>query len=204
MNVDRVARAMTSGGPRAGFTDRVMAPIDGRPQPGFTARVVAQAFRPADTRAAQGLRVAQGFSPALTLTLALLVPAALLLAAGVISWRGSRVDLPAAPSAPRLAVGAPDLGPTDAPTLPAVRPVKSRPMVARHAPHTEPAVSLPEAPPPAIYMIAALEGPSDIAMKSIEPAACTIPALDAPAPLKVTDLPGAPGGSPQKEFKEQS
>ena len=194
MNVDRVARAMTSGGPRAGFTDRVMAPIDGRPQPGFTARVM------------NGLDVGRGFSPGARGAL-LLFPAALLLAAGVISWRASRVDLPAAPSAPRLAVGAPDLGPADAPTLPAARPVKSRPVVARHAPHTphtETAVApLPESAP-RIYMIAALEGPSDIAMKSIEPAACTIPALDAPAPLKVTDLPGAPGGSPQKEFKEQS
>ena len=197
MNVDRVARAMTSGRPRAGFTDRVMAPIDGRPQPGFTARVVAQAFRPADTR------VGRGFSPGARRAL-LLFPAALLLAAGVIAWRGSDVDLPVAPSAPRLAVAAPDLGPKGAPTLPADRSVKSPPVVARHAAHTEPAIAPAELPAPAIYMIAALEGPSDIAMKSIEPAACTIPALDAPAPLKVTDLPGAPGGSPQKEFKEQS
>lgn len=202
MRVDRVARAMTAGVPRAGFTDRVMAPIDGRPQPGFTARVVAQAFRPADTRLAQGLPVAQGFSPALRI--ALLFPAALLLAAGIVAWRGSRMDLPTTPSAPRLAVAAPDLRPAAVPPLAPARTVKSQPLVARHVPPSAPAVALAETPAPAIYMIAALEGPSDIAMKSIEPAACTIPALDAPTPLKVTDLPGAPGGSPQKEFKEQS
>jgi hypothetical protein len=40
MNIDRVAQSMTTGRPRAGFTSRVMAPIDGRPSPGFTARVM--------------------------------------------------------------------------------------------------------------------------------------------------------------------
>lgn len=201
MNVDRVARAMTGGRPRAGFTDRVMAPIDGRPQPGFTARVMAQAFRPADAPVAQGLPVAQAFRPALRI--ALLFPAALLLAAGVIAWRSSHLNLPSAPTAPRLAVNAGDLVPSGVASPTPVRTVNPRSPIARHVPHTGFAAAPPEEPAPSIYMIAALEGPSDIAMKSIEPAACTIPALDAPTPLKVTDLPGAPGGSRQKEFKEQ-
>ena len=191
MNIDRVAQAMTdASGPRGwrgpsgpAFTARVMAPIEGRPSPGFTARVMNGLDAP---------RVAQGFSPAFSRAL-ILVPAALVLAAGaVVLLRGS-VRAPALPSAPVLATNG---GPRVLP-VPDVSPAPAT-VVRSSGPQqvTEPAVS----PAPPIYMIAALEGPPDIAVKNIEPAARTIPALDAPAPLKVSDLPA--GGGSQKEIKE--
>ena len=192
MNIDRIAGAMTSGRPRADFTARVMAPIYGRPRPGFTARVVAQAFRPADKP------VAQTFRPAMAA--ALLVPAAIALAAGVMAVRAGRVDLPAAPAAPRLATASLEVR---LPNPPEAAVATTSPRIARRATVSAPAEEPTVAQlPPSIYMIAALAGPDDIAMKSIEPAAFTIPALDAPAPLKVADLPGAPGGWQQKEPKE--
>lgn len=184
MTIDHIAGAMTNGRPRADFTARVMAPIYGRPRPGFTARVVAQAFRPADAPAAHAF--SPGFRQAL-----ILIPVAVALIAGVMAVRAARVDLPAMPVAPRLA------------TAPVFSPaIEAPPLVAQaFRPATRQAQTLEPAKEPAealelslIYMIAALEGPADIAMKSIEPAAFTIPALDAPAPLKVADL---------KNFKEE-
>jgi hypothetical protein len=151
------------------------------------AQAVAQGFSPAKAP------VAQGFSPGFRQAL-ILIPAAIALAAGVMAVRAARVDLPAAPIAPRLAT-APAFRPAiEAPPVAQVtrvaqvfRPADEQaPRVAQAFRPAEQPVALPE--PPSIYMIAALEGPDDIAMKSIEPAAFTIPALDAPAPLKVPDL----------------
>lgn len=194
MTIDRVAAAMTGGRGPSGpaFTARVMAPIEGRPQPGFTARVmeqVPQGFSPAATR------VGRGFSPGARA--ALLLPAALAVAIGIVAVRTSRATLPDAPAAPRLATGA-FAGHPEAPNWQAaIEPLQPR-GTRQSRPPVVMAV-LPEPAPPAIYMIAALEGPDDIAMKSIDPAACTIPALEGPAPLKVPDLAGAAGGSRNKE-----
>lgn len=194
MNIDRIAATMTVGRPRADFPARVMAPIYGRPGPGFTARVMtALDMRASGRRGSSGARRAA----------LLLVPAALALVAGVVAVRASRVDPPPTPDAPRLA------------TAPVFNPaIKTLPSVAQaapvgHAPRAAPASSPAEAPVmppelPAIYMIGALQGPDDITIRSIEPAAFTIRALDAPAPLKVADLPGTPGELQQREFKEKS
>lgn len=204
MNIDRVARAMTGGRPRAGFTTRVMAPIEGGPQPGFTARVMSRLDAPAP------MGQARAFGPAFTA--ALIIPGVIALLAGVTVFRASRIIVPALPGAPRLATGTfaaqpaspdgqaeqPHIGRDGARVAQAVRVAQT------FRPANDVAIAPPEPAAPAIYMIAALEGPPDIPMKTIEPAACTIPALEAPAPLKVTDLPGSSGGSTQKDFKEQS
>jgi hypothetical protein len=186
MNIDRIARAMTGGRPRADFTARVMAPIHGRPRPGFTARVMAaaQGFSPANARTA-GRSFNPGFRQALVL-----IPATVAIAAGVLVGRASRVELPVAPAAPTLATASLELRSAAPPQTPGMTTQRR---VARHA-MVSPVEE--EAPPelPAIYMIPALDGPDDIAMKSIEPAGFTIPALDGPAPLKIADL---------KNFKEK-
>ncbi|HUF25313.1 MAG TPA: hypothetical protein VMN81_14370 [Vicinamibacterales bacterium] len=176
MNIDRIAGAMTGGRPRADFTARVMAPIYGRPRPGFTSRVMNGLDAPA-----AGRGFSPGFRPAL-----LLVPAAIVLIAGVMAVRASRVDLPAPPVAPSLAT-APVFNPAMEAPPQAPRVAQAFRPATRQAQTPAPAEQAPPEPPP-IYMIAALEGPDDIAMKSIEPAAFTIPALDGPAPLKVADL----------------
>ncbi len=199
MNIDRVAAAMTGGwrGPAAlwrgrlgpAFTARVMATIEGRPQPGFTARVMEGV--------AQGTPVAQGFSPANRALL--LLPAALALAVGIAALQASRTTLPDAPAAPRLATGAF----ASHPPAPSWQAAVRQPQPGSDRASRPPVVTLalPEPAPPAIYMIAALEGPEDIAMKPIDPATRTIPALDAPAPLTVPDLAGTAGGS--QKLKEQ-
>ena len=192
MNIDRIAGAMTGGRPRADFAARVMAPIYGRPRPGFTVRVMNGLDAPAAGRGHGTRRAAL-----------LLIPAAITLVAGVVALRGSRVDLPAAPIAPRLAT-APTFSPaveTPPEVAQASRGAQAFTPATRQAQTPAPAEHAPPEPPP-IYMIAALEAPAEIAMTSIEPAAFTIPALDAPAPLKVPDLPGTPGGSEPREFKE--
>lgn len=192
MNIDHVAGAMTGGGPRADFTARVMAPIYGRPLPGFTARVMTALDAPASGR---------GGSPGARRAALLLVPAALALVAGVMTVRASRVDLPPAPDAPRVAT-APAFypAPKTPPTVAEAPPAGPVPQPAQAFTPAERAVAPPEPSP--IYTVAALDGPADIAMKSIEPAEFTIPALEAPAPLKIADLPGSPGGLKQRQFKE--
>lgn len=194
MSVNRIARAMTSGAPGPGFKACVMASIAGRPRPDFTARVMAriEAAPPARARS-RGAAF-------------LLVPAAIVLAASAFMLRPGRVALPdvAPPRGIRAAAHVPSafdpavlpIGPrlaleTDATERPGRRRVAASQLLA-------------DAPlSPAIYTIAALEEPSDIAMKPIDPASCTVPALTGPAPLKVTDLPSTAGGSRDREFKER-
>lgn len=188
MNIDRVARAMTAGAPRRGFTSRVMAPIEGRPSPGFTARVMT---RLDDPGAAPGSAAARLLRPAFA------VAAVAIAAAGALVMMQPAIRMPAAPGAPRLATNG-------GPRVPAiVATVVTPPRAQREAttPVVMAALDAPAETTP-IYQIPALEAPESIAMRSIEPAACTIPALDAPAPLKVSDLPGTAGGS-QKDFKEK-
>lgn len=183
MNVDRVARAMTGGRPRADFTARVMAPICGRPRPGFTARVVAQAAP-----------LAQGFRPGARRAGFLLVPAALALGAGLMVARASRIDLPPAPAAPTLATATPAAQAWQVAQV--FRPANQTPVARAFrpaAPGAHTTVPAEQAPPdlPRIYTIPALEGPVDIAVRSIEVPAFTIRALDGPAPLTVSDLKGS-------------
>ena len=183
MNIDRVAKLMTAGAARPGFTARVMAPIEGRPSPGFTARVMtgldARRSRPAFGRAL------------------ILVPAAL----GVIA-SAAYLLLPGAAHAPSLP-GAPVLATKAGLRVPGIPPQEQpSPVRSVRASRPREVVAPPELPALApIYTIAALEGPANIAVKNIEPAARTIPALEAPAPLKIPDLPANGGGS-QKEIKE--
>ncbi|MEX2270926.1 MAG: hypothetical protein WD690_05620 [Vicinamibacterales bacterium] len=194
MNIDRVARAMTGGRPTSIFTARVMAPIHGRPRPDFTARVVARVD-------GTGALRTRGLSRAALL----LIPAAVAIAAGAVVLRSSRATLPLPPDAPAIAAAlAPTTDPTGVTILLArtAVPLVTRPTASRRKGAVQQAQ--PSAPEPAIYMIDALEPPPDIAMKTIEPAAFTIPALDGPAPLRVSDLPATSGGSPSGDSKEKS
>ena len=192
MNIDRVAKAMTGGRPRAGFTARVMAPIDGRPAPGFTARVMQGIEKPV----APGFTVGRSFSSGISRAL-ILSPAAIALAAGALLLTRGAVRTPALPGAPKLATNAANVRIPLAPPMPdSVAPSRITHVAL---PWVSPTAAEPEASP--IYQIAALEGPAAITSKDIQPAACTIPALDAPAPLKLPDL-SANGGGSQKEFKE--
>ena len=178
MNVDRIARAMTAGGPSKGFKARVMAPIHGRPRPDFTARVMdrIEAAQPFRSRVVVAQRVA-------------LAAFAVAIFVGIVMLRGPRVTTPPAPEAPRIASAAPAALPT-APvdhSTPRVKPRVRKPAAAPQRDYAAPAYE-------PIYTIAALEAMPDIAMKSIEPASCTVPALAGPAPLKVSEL---------KDFKER-
>lgn len=194
MNIDRVAGTMTFGRPRADFPARVMAPIYGRPGPGFSARVMAGLDVPASGRKG---------GPGARRAALLLVPAALALVAGVMTVRASRLDPLSIPDAPRLATApAFNAAMGTLPTLAPASPVPPVPRAAQVSRRVEAAVAPPELP--AIFMIGALHGPDDIAIRSIEPAAFTIPALDAPAPLQVADLPGSLSGMQQRESKEKS
>lgn len=176
MTIDHAAKAMTAGRPRAGFTPRVMAVIEGRPAPGFTDRVM----RRIDDPEARGIGIRA----------LILVPAAIALAVAVVAWRIGQPVAPIAPEAPRVAAAPYDRAAIGAPPLPPDRWIRTEAPIRiarRDAQQDVPAAAaLPEPAP--IYVIDALEKPPDIAMKSIEPAACTIPALDDPAPLKITDL----------------
>lgn len=176
MTIDRVASAMTHGRPRAGFRPRVMAAIEGRPAPGFTDRVMRRLDEPeARTSVPRAL---------------VLVPAAIALVAAVVVWRIHANAVPIAPEAPRL-TGVPyDRAAIGAPPLPLDRWARktARGRVAwRDAQIAEPPVAAFPEPAP-IYMIDALAGPSDITMKSIDPAAPLIAPLEGPAPLKIPDL----------------
>ena len=147
---------MTGGRPRADFTAHVMAPIEGGPQPWFTARVMHRLDRPARRRITPGALI--------------LIPAALALVTGAMVLRGPRVARPTIPGAPPLASAA--SGPR-MPATPADPRTATRVIARAAAPE-------PEIVTPQIYMIAALEGPAGIAMKSIEPASVAV------TPLAVT------------------
>lgn len=189
LNVDGIARAMTAGSPSPNFTARVMAPIHGRPRPDFTARVMQRLA--AAEHPANGARV---WRRAL-----LLVPAALALALGVVAMRAARVTMLTVPAAPVLAVAASPRIPvaSEPVTISASHTLRPAPRSAR-APRNNVVIELP-----AIYTIAALDGPEAIGITPIEPPTASVPPLAGPAPLKVTDLPGAPGGSRDQEFKER-
>jgi len=176
MTIDRVASAMTDGRPRDGFSPRVMARIDGRPAPGFTDRVMRRIDEP-EARASLPRAL-------------VLVPAAITLVAAAVVWRIHAHAVPAAPEAPRLTAVPYDRAAIGAPPLPLDRWARTTIPVrvsGRGEPGTvAPVAAFPEPAP--IYMIDALEGPSDITMKSIDPAAPVIAPLEGPAPLKVPDL----------------
>lgn len=198
MSIDRVARAMTGGQPRADFTGRVMAPILGRVRPDFTARVMAriEAAPARPSRRARLTWAAAGVA---------LVPVAIA-AFAVLTMRSAAM---AVPPAPRIAAMPYHRAAIDMPPLPYNRwapplVLAPEPKRAARVEATEDPIDMPLDAAP-IYVIDPLDGPPEIAMKSIEPAACTIPALAAPAPLTVPGLAGAPpAGSPIGEFKEKS
>jgi hypothetical protein len=189
MTVDRIAGAMTAGAPSAGFTARVMAPIHGRPRPDFTARVMQRIAAAEQQPRTHSLR-----RRALVL-----VPAALAVAVGVVAFLGSGITTITTPAAPMLAVGAPARTPEPPPSLHTslASPTPRQALARRRVPQRN---ALPELP--AIYTIAALEAPEAIGIRPLEPSTTFVPPLAGPAPLKVTDLPGAPGGSRDQKFKE--
>jgi hypothetical protein len=196
VSIDRVAGAMTNGRPRADFTARAMAPIHGRVRPDFTARVMARIDAPQAPPLRRRLALTAGVA---------LVPATI--AAFVVLT--TRPVPFVVPPAPRIAATPSDRAVIDVPSLPDNR--WAPPFGFAPAPKRAARVEAPEAPAETaldatpIYVIDALEGPDDIAMKSIEPAACTIPALAPPPPLTVPGLAGAPpAGSSIGEFKEKS
>lgn len=190
MSVDRIARAMTAGAPSPGFAARVMAPINGRPRPDFTARVMqriaAADHAPRTHNRRRGVLV--------------LVPVAFAMAIGVAVLRTSEISTITVPAPPALSVGAPARTPVPPPSIDiSVTAVTLRPAVPRR--RVQRRNALPELP--AIYTIAALEMPESLGIKPIEPSTPSVPPLAGPAPLKVTDLPGAPGGSRDQKFKER-
>lgn len=184
MNIDRVARGMTAGHPKQGFTERVMAPIYGRPRPDFTARVMNRI---------DDESVAQGFIPAWVAQMsrpAFAAAALLLLAAGLMILRANSPLVPPTPHAPRIAALPYSRGPLGAPALP----------LDRWAIPAAPAVRTPQAPRLAavrtepvpevltIYTIAPLEAPAEIGLKAIGPQAPVIAPLEGPAPLKINEI----------------
>lgn len=181
MIVDRVARAMTDGAPRAGFTARVMAPIHGRPQPGFTARVMAGLDAPRPRAGSRALR------PAVVLAGVIAT-----VAGAILVWPAG-VAMPPAPDAPRIAARPYDRELIGIPPLPYNRwapetpaPVTRR--AAAAAPSGAPAVAAETAQPgaPAVdtmYRIEALAPPPEIALPLLDTAAAPIAALREPAPL---------------------
>lgn len=194
MSVDRIARAMTAGGPSPAFKAKVMAPIHGRPRADFTQRVMNEAG------VAQRSRVAQPFRARVVLA-----AAAIALAIGAVALTRSRETAPLAPPAAPI-VQAPVMSP--APGVEQAPPKLAQQVTPAQGvrPRRVTAAARPASAGPShapIYTIAALEAMPDIEMKSIEPASCTIPALEGPAPLRVTDLPGTPGGSRNQNFKER-
>ena len=195
MIVDRVARAMTEGAPRAGFTARVMAPIHGQPQPGFTARVM------------DGLDAPRPQTRGLTLGHALIAAGAVAIAAVAVLQRPADVVMPPVPDTPRIAarpydrelIGIPPL-PYDrwAPKASAVRTRRAQGPAPRDVAPTVQVLS--QAPP--VHTIAPLHAVAEIPLKPIGPPAFSVPALSAPAPLSIIELPAATGRFPQLEPKE--
>lgn len=187
MIVDRVARAMTDGAPRAGFTARVMAPIHGRPRPGFTARVMAGLDAPhARGRALRPALIAAGV---------------MAIAASAVLWRPSELTMPPAPDAPRIAarpydrelIGIPPLPYNRwAPETPALRTAAAPSALPGIAPAIAPAVTpaaeeaVADATP--IYRIAPLSPPRALAITSLDPPPATVAPLPEVPPLRVSDL----------------
>ncbi|MDQ3069166.1 MAG: hypothetical protein M3R55_05495 [Acidobacteriota bacterium] len=202
--IDRVARDMTSGQPRPRFADRVMARLDAPredmvmrvasgmtegdgPRAGFAARVAARLDEKAPVAAGFWVRVALAGVP-----VAAVVMAAVIMRGGTPSQTSAPVT---ALATPPVSASTPER--TAAASTPATLAVHTPRAARRGSRVTGRSAAIAELP--AIYEIDALHGPSDIEMKSIEPAACSIPALTGPAPLKVNDLPGSGGSQTQRE-----
>lgn len=189
MIVDRVARAMTDGAPRAGFTARVMAPIHGRPQPGFTARVMAGLDAPRPHAGSRALR------PAVVLAGVIAT-----VAGAILVWPAG-VAMPPAPGAPRIAARPYDRELIGIPPLPYNRwapetpaPVTQR--AAAAAPSGAPAVATADAGAAEeaftdavpIYRIEPLSPPRALGIASLAPPAATVARLPEVPPLRVSDL----------------
>jgi hypothetical protein len=211
--IDRVARRMTSGpGPRPDFASRVMSRVHadagdhvvraavgmtaGSPRAGFSNRVLARLDE-------QPVR-------STWLRPALIGVSMAAVAIGVVVWRaGAQVQVPATPRAPKLTNYAYDRGPIGLPTLPEDRWPAGMTDVAGFevgaVRRTNQVARLPIGTgPEPIRMIEALAGPAQIELTQIGPSMSEVPALSGPAPLKIPDLPGQPGGSLQKDPKEKS
>lgn len=171
-DVDRVARAMTSGAPHATFTARVMAPIRGVPQPGFTGRVMARLESPPQrARSSMGGRAPRA---------ALAMAAALTILAWL--WRPGDVALPVT-SAPVL-VNASVGEAAFATPAPVFRPFGT-PRVGRRTAKR----SAPTAPQPFVTdVVSALDAPAPMAVPSITPLEAAVPSLVKPAPLSIPPL----------------
>ena len=182
MIVERVARAMTAGAPRAGFTARVMAPIHGRPQPGFTARVMAGLDAPRPRALGGALRPI------------VIAAGAVAIVAGAVLLRPAALALPPAPGAPRIAampydrelIGIPPLpynrwaSEVAAPTTRMARSTPAAPI----APVEEEAVAIVTT----IYRIEPLAPPQALTIPSLDPPVAAVARLsDVPA-IRVSDL----------------
>ena len=190
MTVERVARAMTEGAPRAGFTARVMAPIHGRPRPGFTARVMAGLdARPRRHAGGRALRPA------------LIAAGVMAFAASAVLLRTPELTMPPAPDAPRIAARPYDRELIGIPPLPYDRwaPKLAAPVTQRAAdgaPSGAPAVGAAVAPAAdeavadvtPIYRIEPLSPPRALAIASLDPPAATVAPLREVPPLRVSDL----------------
>lgn len=188
MIVERVARAMTEGAPRAGFTARVMAPIQGRPQPGFTARVMAGLDAPRPRTGIRALRPS------------LIAAGAVAIAALAVLLRPADVALPAAPDAPRIAARPYDRELIGIPPLPYNRwapEVAATPQeTARATPAVPAGPAVPVAPiatearaiNTSIYRIEPLAPPRELAIAAIDPPAAAVARLPQVPPIRVSDL----------------
>ena len=185
MIVERVARAMTEGAPRAGFTARVMAPIQGRPQPGFTARVMAGLDAPRPRAGIRALRPT------------LIAAGAVAIAALAVLLRPADVALPAAPDAPRIAARPYDRELIGIPPLPYNRWAPEIAAAPRETARTTPAVAVVPVAPIAkeagaiitsIYRIEPLAPPRELAIASIDPPAAAVARLPEVAAIRVSEL----------------
>ena len=185
MIVERVARAMTEGAPRAGFTARVMAPIHGRPGPGFTARVMARLDAPQPRARVRVLRPA------------LVAAGAVAIAVSAALWWPAGLSLPAAPDAPRIAARPYDRALIGIPPLPYNRwapEIAPRPMRTARATRIAPAVpAAPAAEEPGaivttIYRIEPLAPPRELAITPIDAPATAVAGLPQVPPIRVSDL----------------
>lgn len=179
MIVDRVARAMTEGAPRPGFSERVMAPIHGRPRPGFTTRVMAGLDAPERRTSAAWPRLA----------VATMAAAVVLIATwSVVTQPGifNREAFPVMPAAPAVTPRPYLRAAIDVPPLPLDRWVTAARPARRAARRPSPDLRDTEGH----YVIAPLRGPADLLLTSIATPPPTIPplappALTPPAPLAV-------------------
>lgn len=185
MILERVARAMTEGGPGPGFTARVMAPIHGRPQPGFTARVMAGLDAP---RPRTGVR---------TLRPALIAAGAVAIVVSAALWLPAGLSLPAAPDAPRIAARPYDRELIGIPPLPYNRWAPEIAASPRQTVRATPVVPGAPVAPVAkevdaivttIYRIEPLAPPRELAIAAIDPPAAAVPRLAPVPPIRVSDL----------------